>query len=321
MDIQLRRAVRKANNTSAAGTATANVSYYSVVDLLNKLQPALLSRFPQIRQLYPSFLTVGNKRELCMDICISDENLDDLPEFLEFPAGDRTAQKVRTRIIKNFKNAKLQAGIGGFIGNVNTPAYLGTVCCKMSSATNAGTTYLLTCNHVMTGGMVVNPGSIGDAAISSDGEDIGTWQYGNMDGTMDAAIIAVSPAAAILPNNTNAPVYVVTESDCSVTMVTIMGAVTPSAQAYIIHINQPMDVDYDDGNALSITGLITLSTTTNPGNFTPATLKGDSGALVCHARTNQPIAMVIGANDQFTFAVPLATVFAAFSDLQLSIDT
>lgn len=320
MDTQLTRAALTVNYTSAAGIATANVSYDMVVDLVNKLQPGLFREFPQIRKIYASCLVIGNNREHCVDICISDENLNDLPPFLNFTTHGGIEFKVRTRIIKNFKNAAPQAAIGGFIGNINTPAYLGTVCCTLLSATNPGNTYLLTCNHVMTGGSVENPGSTGDHAISSDGADIGTWQHGKMDNTMDAAIIAVDPATATTPNNTSLPVYIANSGDCSVTMVTIMGAVTPSAQAYIIHINQPMDVDYDDGNTLSIAGLITLSTTTNPGNFTPATQKGDSGALVCHSNTNQPIAMVIGANDQFTYAVPLAAVFAAFNDLQLSID-
>ena len=211
---------------------------------------------------------------------------------------------------------------GDIIANENTENYLGTACCILSSASNPLQSYLLTCNHVMTGNNFETPGALGGNAIkliSGDAIFIGTWQRGLMDDTMDAAIISLDPLELNDPNNISQPVYTVTESDRSVTLVEMAGAISGLRQAFIIDIGQLIDVDYDNGT-IQMSGLITLSADTNPANFTPVTVKGDSGALVYHAGTLQPIAMVIGANQQFTFALPITDVLNSFPELNLSIN-
>jgi hypothetical protein len=211
---------------------------------------------------------------------------------------------------------------GDIIANENTENFLGTAGCILSSATNPGQSYLLTCNHVMTGNNFDSPGALGGNAvkfISGDASTIGTWQTGLMDNTMDAAIISLDPLEQNNPNNINQPIYSVSESDRSVTLIELTGAISGLRQAFIIDIGQPIDVDYDNAT-IQMSNMITLSADINPNNYTPVTLKGDSGALVYHATTLQPIAMVIGANQQFTFALPITDVLNSFPELNLSIN-
>jgi hypothetical protein len=77
-----------------------------------------------------------------------------------------------------------------------------------------------------------------------------------------------------------------------------------------------MSVDYKN-ETVEIEGLITLSS--DPNFFSPISKEGDSGALVYTAIQRQPIGIVLGANSQFTYVIPIGAVFSAFPNLNLFI--
>jgi hypothetical protein len=295
--------------------AVPDHTYDEVVAAITENRDQLQTDFPNIVYVYPAIRPEDG--EACVDICIQDEQQDGLSEAQPFKD-----LHIPVRIICNFKAASPQLGKSSKIANANSQNELGTACLALSAADDANT-YLLTCNHVLTGGVVASPGNTGSrVGIDDFGtfEEIGSWTSGIMSTAMDAALVKLDAGQNPEPNQINLPVYGATERDASKTMVTIAGGFTNMAPAYIIHVNQPADVIYDDGTKVTMTGLITLSTTTNPSNFTAATQKGDSGALVFHAQTYQPIAMVVGANDQFTFALPVTQVLKAFPKVNLSIN-
>ena len=91
----------------------------------------------------------------------------------------------------------------------------------------------------------------------------------------------------------------------------MVGAVSNTRTGFIIHINQPMTVNYSN-QQVNVTGLITLSSSKNVFDFSPISVEGDSGALVFHAETEQPIGMILGGNTQFSFAMPFGTLINAF---------
>src|ERR1700744_3156237 len=238
-----------------------SVAYKNAQLAIDANESILIKNFQNIVKIYPSFVIDGDSKIQCVDICISDTNINGLPLSLIYNTDEGISFSVITRFITNFKNAKPQVGKGGFIANANSQGYLGTVGCILSSASNIGQLYLLTCNHVMTGGDFASPGNIGDPVKKLDFgvyTNIGTWLNGKMDNTMDVAIIGIDPTEPTDTNNVSLPIYSVTEKDCSITQVELVGAVSNTQQAYIIHINQPINVDYDN-RTIEVDGLITLS--------------------------------------------------------------
>jgi hypothetical protein len=188
------------------------------------------------------------------------------------------------------------------------------------SGANPSSLYLLTCNHVLTGGNFEDPGTLGSMVLEKlfgKFGSVGIWQFGKMDAKVDVALIAVEQAEQVSPNDIAAGVYPVGEADCGKTEVELVGALSLTQRAFIIHINQPISMDYDN-KTVDLNGLITISGNLNPFNFSPVTQKGDSGALVYHAANRQPIGIVLGANERLTYVIPMKSVFDAFPDQHLS---
>jgi hypothetical protein len=288
---------------------------------INANRETLLKKYPMIKKLIASYYFDGIKRLPCVDICISGNAKGTLPDFLEYKQADGSVMRIKTRVIINYNNVKPQVGRGHFIANDNTRAFLGTACCILEGD-DPERRYLLTCNHVMTAGKFEDISKPQQKAVrffsANEFDEVGTWEFGKMNDTVDAAIIDIEKTERIEPNDIDSTIYIVTEDDCSQTEVELKGAFSKTKRAFIIHIDQPIDVDYKN-ETVTMNGLVTLSVDLDHFNFTPPTRKGDSGALVYHAHTRQPIGMVIGANTQFTFVVPLMNVLNAFPELKLKL--
>ena len=283
---------------------------------INENEDKLKKEYTNVIKLIPSYYLDGTERIPCVDICLSDKAKHKIPSYLNYTKPNGSRAQIRTRIITGFGNIKPQVARGDFVSNILTPKYVGTVGCIVSDASEQ--LYILTCNHVMTNNKFSNPGSIGAKAVElkyGNFIDIGTWRYGKMDNTVDVALIALEHTNTD-PNDLDNLIYDVTENDSSLTIVNVKGAISKTKAAYIIHINQSMDVDYKD-ETIEIRGLIALSS--DPNFFSPITKEGDSGALVYTAIRRQPIGIVLGANTQFTYVIPIRTVFSAFPDLNLFI--
>jgi hypothetical protein len=281
----------------------------------------LIKDNPNIKKLIPSYYSDGNNRIPCVDICISDNAKQKIPSLLKYKEPDGKIMQIKTRVITNFDNAKPHIARGHFIANVNSRLVPGTACCILEGS-EPDKQYLLTCNHVMTGGNFDNPGNIGAKAVrfisGNTFDDVGIWKFGKMDDKVDAAIIDIENTERIETNDINPYIYTVSENDCSQTEIEFKGAFSKTKRAFIIHIHQPFDVDYDN-KTITMSDLITLSEDLNHFNFSSPTQKGDSGSLVYHANTRQPIGMVVGGNSQFSFVVPFQTILDAFPHLQLKL--
>jgi len=281
----------------------------------------LMQDNPNIKKITPSYYREGNNRLPCVDIFTSENTKGALPDFLEYKDADGATVGVKTRVIINYGNVKPQVGRGHSIANDNTRAFTGTACCILEGD-DPDRRYLLSCNHVMTAGRFEDGAKPNQNAVrlffGDEFDEVGAWTFGKMNQTVDAAIIDIEKTERIEPNDIDSTIYNVTEDDCSQTEVELKGGISNTRRAFIIHIDQAVDIDYKN-ETISMNGLITLSTTLDHFNFTPVTRKGDSGALVYHANTRQPIGMVIGANTQFTFVTPIMTVLNAFPDLNLKL--
>jgi len=281
----------------------------------------LIKDHPNIKRLIASYYSDGSNRIPCVDIFLTDNAKQNIPSRLEYKDADGKTVAVKTRIIANFRNVKPHVGRGNTIANDDTRSFPGTACCVLEGH-EPGLSYLLTCNHVMTGGKFENPGKVGAKAVrlffGDEFDDIGIWEFGKMDDKVDAALINIQKTEKTEPNDINPAIYTVSDDDCSHTEIEFKGAFSKTKRAFIIHINQPIEIDYKN-KTVEVTNLITLSVDLNHFNFTPPTRKGDSGALVYHANSRQPIGMVLGANSQFSFVIPFQTIIDSFPDLQLSL--
>ena len=283
----------------------------------------LMKEHPDIKELAASYYFDGTRRMPCVDIFIAGQARGSLPGFLEYKETDGSIVRVTTRVITNYRNVKPQVGRGNFIANDNTRAFLGTACCILEGD-DPDHRYLLTCNHVMTAGRFEDSNKADQKAVrffsGDEFDDVGTWEFGRMNDFVDAAIIDIEKTERIEPNDVDPTIYNVTEDDCSQTVVELKGAFSKTQRAFIIHLDQSIGIDYKN-ETITMKGLITLSANLDHFNFTPVTRKGDSGALVYHADNRQPVGMVIGANEQFTFVTPIITIFNAFPDLNLKLLT
>lgn len=282
---------------------------------------SLLRQFPNITKMIAAFDIEDQNRVPCVDICLKDSDSKSVPPFLTYQKPDGTTGTIKVRVIPNFSGVNPQAGRGDQVFNANTPAFVGTVACILGGS-DPSTMYALTCNHVLTGKNFADPGNLGQEAqenLQGDVTDLGPWIAGKMSNTVDAAVIQITDTSTINPNNLNATdPYFVGESDCSLTTVELQGGMSDLKSGIIIHVNQSMPVNYLN-QQVTVDGLITVSATNNPNDFSPVTVEGDSGSLVYHASLRKPIGMVLGANDQFTYIMPINSVIKAFPSLGLSI--
>lgn len=286
---------------------------------INQNKNELLREHSNIKMLIASLCFEDNIRVPCVDICIADNNQQGLPSFLSYKNAEGLRGQVKTRIIPNFNNAKPTVGRGEFVSNIHSSTFMGTVCCIVNSSSDE--IFALTCNHVLTGGDFADPGNLGDTVVEfsfGNFRTIGNWQQGKMNNEVDAALISIDPLEIITSNDVNTVVYEITEDDCSKTEVELVGALSNTQRAFVIHENQSIPVDYNN-QTLDMENLVSISTTLNHFNFTAPTQHADSGALVYHATTRQPIGMVVGANEQFSFIIPINSVLRAFDDVTLTI--
>jgi hypothetical protein len=300
-------------NYKAQGLATAHLA-------IQDNSQTLTGHFSNISKLLPCFDEENGTRIPCVDICLDDQNTAQIPGFLPFTNGDGSVGSVKVRLIKDFKPVRPQAGTGDVVFNQNTPAVPGTLGCLVTGK-DPNVVFALTCNHVLTGRQFQNPGSLGDETQENLGAgpiDLGAWTAGVMDKTVDAALITLTDPTNGQPNGlASGSELTLQESDAG-TPVTINSSVSPQKTGFVIHVNKPFTVNYDN-QSVDMQGLISISSTTNAGAFSRITMDGDSGSLVFHTEKQQPIGIVLGANDQFTYVIPMAAIKAAFKDFQLTI--
>jgi len=288
---------------------------------INANKQSLMRAHPGIKELTASYYFDGTMRSPCVDIFIRGKTKDTLPDFLEYKESNGSTIRIKTRVITNYGNAKPHVGRGHFIANDNTRAFLGTACCILEGD-DPDHRYLLTCNHVLTAGKFEDSSKPKQKAVrffsGNEYDEVGNWEFGRMNELVDAAVIDIEKTERIEPNDIDSTIYNVTEDDFSLTEVELKGAFSKTQRAFIIHSDQSVDIDYKN-ETVTMTGLITISTNLDHFNFNPPTRKGDSGALVYHLNTRQPIGMVVGANTQFSFVIPISVILNAFPDLNLKL--
>jgi hypothetical protein len=276
---------------------------------------------PNVVHMMAAFFEEDGERIPCVHVCLKDGDDRNIPSYLHCRLRDGSTRQVKVHIISNFGNITPHAGLGETVFNSNTTGTPGTITCIVKNP-DASVLFALTCNHVLTGKNFVDagdPSQLIQENLLGSTVDIGPWSNGRMNTTVDVALAQVSDPTTATPYSLkNKTPFVPKDADCGVTAVKMQGAVSDLKTGFIIHIDQPMAVNYLN-QKVTVTGLITISSSKNVFDFSPISVEGDSGALVYHAATEQPIGMILGGNTQFSFAMPFGAIINAFPPLSLSI--
>ncbi len=209
--------------------------------------------------------------------------------------------------------------IGTEIANISQALGTGTLGGYVKNA--EGETCFISCWHVMKDSTTlagpVDPGSTAIVNINSGNAVMGNVIAGALTATYDLGI-ALCTIPGFQPSNTipgegfavQTQYRALVPFDEAVsTPVKIAGKNSQVIDAAIFNWQTGATLPYPDGNSYTLSDLFSL---TNPGGSVagaqPPTDEGDSGALVIDAATGAPLGLIVGAQDNFSFAIKFSNV-------------
>jgi hypothetical protein len=206
----------------------------------------------------------------------------------------------------------VQSKQGDPVGPGSQSTLDGTICCQVrrNSDNKLG---LLTCSHVLErGGSTNHFGNI-SPPISGivDQTQNGEFFWAVCNSKLDAALINIpnDNFSYIHPTKNARPVTI---ADIKVTKVSIIrqkGRVQKNGTIINANVPIPIEIKYSDGN-FGVTNLMLLSkmiTKNGVTSYSSLSFPGDSGACV-YDEHEHPIGMVIAADSNFTYALPLVDI-------------
>jgi len=273
---------------------------------------------PNITAVMAGKMFKQGQLEDCITVHLSDTQMTGYPTSVTVRPAQGDPSTVDVDYITDVATPKALNVIftdGTNVSNVAHAGSTGTICCKLNNPSK-NENYALTCNHVMNAGSGFN--NAGPIDPPQGVQPAGSWVWGMRTDDLDAALIKIDSTITFaynIPSLKGKQPRTLTGSDMMTTDVTMAGnsgsgrprLVTGKITNYSSLL--PIDVGYTDGSQ-PLNNLIVLSQVTSNGNSTTyVTLSGsgDSGALI-YDQNNNPIAMVVAGNLQFTYAIPLSTI-------------
>lgn len=235
------------------------------------------------------------------------------PSYLKVKLPSGKMQRVNVEVITSFGTPKAHASDGDGVCGQNSAYFKGTICGAVKDIATNSRKFYLTCSHVLSGGDAVNKN--GEIAVeeqeqvlnaSTNFEPIGKWSYGLLTDQLDAALIDASDYETPAPNSFSAEVVPFGISLIG-QIVFINGAMNKEKGFIVGQSNAPVAFEYNN-QIHSISNLIKISRYQYVQQS--LTSPGDSGAVAYLSDTKQPLGMVVGANDQFTFLIPFTGIFS-----------
>ena len=258
---------------------------------------------PTIINMLPGSILQKGVNTPAVDIHVHDEQTAEIPRQLtaRFPDGRRFT--VPVQIIHSLGHARSQARAGDTLTNSAIAGCApGTLCCLLKDG--AGT-YALTCCHVLTNDQLAGYTGYDVPAgnqVQSAAGPIGTWSFGIMNSTYDIGYITLTTAASA--GGWATPRDIEDADVLDKTPIHFSGASTPAGTGLISNYQCSRTLHYGD-SPLSIDNLILI---TNATGDSPSQ-SGDSGALVV-TNKKEPIGMIIGADLNFTYAIPITSILS-----------
>lgn len=181
--------------------------------------------------------------------------------------------------------------------------------------------FILTCSHVAFGGKATDAGgrvSSSHANVRTRvlkgniQRELGKLYYATCSSAGDFALVEVTGNYFnVLPNgqrikttavdpsrlSSGEEVYFFSARRNALIKATLQSPKNPNSESF----------EYSDGKTITYTNLITFGVKQGNGHWKTVSAKGDSGSLV-FTKNLEPIGILIGGNNDFSFAIPLNTI-------------
>lgn len=221
------------------------------------------------------------------------------------------------------KTGSIHYGLHFRLQNPGEKGYTGALGGILVSSDEEDKKYLLTCSHVALGGRGDDLGGYFDTDLTHIETDIldnetqtgkGTLVYAKVDPTNDTALVALTDLDTSEWNN-ELPTGGHYEESIPVSMLTFNERIrfysskrnmTVEGVVNRLRVSEKVSLEYNDLSINDFEGVIAVGN--NDGGFwSPISQKGDSGAVL-YDEDNAPFGMIIGGDDEFTYALPLTDI-------------
>ena len=209
--------------------------------------------------------------------------------------------------------------------------FAGTLGCRLKATSSGGVShYILSNNHVIANenqgdvgsDQMIQPGTLDNNCFLDFGDSIGVLfdfvpiAFNGSANSVDAAIAvtdtnntgSATPAGEAYGQPTsNTRAAVVGER------VVKYGRTTDYTFGRIDSVNVSVNVGYDAGTAFFTNQIVIRGTKPNGNGNSTFSAGGDSGSLIVHLNSNDPVGLLFAGNNSFTIANPIDAVLDAFS--------
>jgi hypothetical protein len=297
----------KSNLTAESNTTISKIAIAQIAKVQN--EEKLHEKFPNI-EFVSDTLKEG---ESCLTIYVKDNNIKDIPAFVEAQLNENTKLKVSTEVVSNIGKGTPHYGqLTHDIVDSKTPNYFGSICCLVDSVINPNFFGVVTSGHIFTFGNFIDyEGFVRENQATdalSNGSKIGKLYFQQMTPSQDLAIVELIGNTDLQNKflSFNKGFYKVSISDLNSQEqnVTILSRNNKSRDAYLLDFNVTMRLYYHSAQKI-MRNIILIGSSNNKNESRTVSESGDSGSCVIHKESGKLIGMLLGGNDKLSFVLSL----------------
>lgn len=289
-------------------------------------QDQLKNRFRNIASISDAVKDLSGEETHTVAIYLKDNDTTGLPNRLTARLTDGTSQIISTEIITGVGNGKIHiAQSADSVSDINSPDFLGSICCLVKSVTDPDFFGAVTSGHIYSNGAFKNVGGILDSdeqvtALISGKSDY-KWFFQLITNMQDLAIVRLKDKPTKKDNFQSFAegYFEVTDDDiCKKTAnVTIVSRDNHIRNAYIVDYNISVGVTYKENDTKYISGIILIGDQSNRSLSSTVTKPGDSGSCVYHTETKKLIGMILGGDEKFSYVLGISETLANYNFIPL----
>lgn len=290
------------------------IDYHELARLCLEQNKARIEALPNLATYFVGMSCNPAKRKAVIILHSTVAQSAGYPTFLHGRLDSGKMFTVETEVVYNFDTPTIHLNAGDSINHINHAQSPGTICCNV---VRDNRTFLLTCGHVMTGGLAaptqattngwINSVALEDTQCADMGYGpVGDWCYVLINDEVDIALSltteTVNPVVNVLvPPADYTPTLDGTE-------VFVNGKVNKTRAFVRGFMETDLAFQYN-GSSHKLRNLILISKN-KIGNPLTVTQGGDSGAMVYVTKNKIALGMVVGGNRQYTFLMPLSKILS-----------
>jgi len=280
----------------------------------------LKTKFPNIVSVSDAVHDLSSTESHVIALYLKDNNTVGIPNRIDVEMPGKIMKTIATEIVKGVGEGSIQIEQGDSIADRNDLEYKGSICCAVKSTNNQDFIGIVTSAHIYTHGRyddsnntVLN--SSMQREVMFEGYSMGKWFYKQMLENQDLIIVKLNDSIPIdhLMKFKNR-YHIVADSDIKneKTKVTVFSRNNKRTEAFILDYNIGYPIRYSNGSFYK-RDIILIGNVPDREKSKPVSEPGDSGSCVFISNTNEMLGILLGANENFTFVLPIqSTLFPNF---------